>query len=578
RRDEEGHPILERQPTMSDNMYFFSRYQLGWMYWRYFMWNFSGKQNGKQGYNPWDKSKGHWITGINALDKGRTVDMTYATDEMKYDPARNAYFMLPFIFGLIGILWLFRKRPKDAFALLGLFLMTGIAIIIYSNQPPNEPRERDYVLIGSFAVFCIWIGMAVLAIYELLKTRVKLDGIVPGIIGTALVLIAPVLMGTQNWDDMSRSEHYGARDYASNFLNSVDKDAIIFTYGDNDTYPLWYAQEVEEIRTDVRVVNLSLIQVDWYIEQLRRKVNDSEAIKFTVSQAAIRGSKRSQFYPEDMVSRNPIMSKKRMALKDIVKFMGDDHPVGNANFRMESYVPTKKAYIALDSAKMVDNNIVPKYRASQVLPKMDFNLKSGRLLKGDLALLDIIASNVEDRPIYFAVTVRNENLQGLQNYLQMEGLALRLVPVKKGKNPEYGGYGTLGLGTLHTDKLYDNVMNKWQWGGFDKVDTHIDDKYGPSVQSMQIVFRRGIESLLAIDEKEKAVAMADKYFASFPNMNFAYDYSTFEFIEAYYKAGEPQKAKIHLDIYMTNAEQTLDFIDALDDNDVRASDTFQRDY
>ncbi len=570
-KDNYGDPILNRQPTMGDNLYFLFKYQFNWMYFRYFMWNFSGRQGAAQGYSPFDSAKGHWITGIPFIDNMRTHNMSSLTTEQKEDQARNTYFMLPFIFGLVGLFFLFRKRPKEAMALLALFFMTGLAIIIYSNQPPNEPRERDYVLVGSFFTYCIFMGLGVLGMRSLFKDYLNLDPKISSFLGIGLVLVAPLLMGFQNYDDNSRAKHYGARDYASNFLNSVDENAIIFTYGDNDTYPLWYAQEIEGIRTDVRVVNLSLIQVDWYIDQLRRKVNNSEKLEFQISSAAIRGKKRPQFYHNKQLGKMP--------LKEVVKFMGDDHPVSTGQGRtMESFLPTKDVYIPVDSASVIRNNIVPASRRNQIVKQMDFTIPGNRLLKGDAALLDIIASNFDKRPIYFAVTVRKENLMGLNKYLQLEGLALRLVPTKTETKRQYSGLGALGMGSVHEDKLADNVLTKWRWGNFDKYDMFVDDKYGPSVQSMHYAILRGSQALIGEGRKEKASELVDKYFASFPNFNFAYDYSTVNFLDVYEAAGDYAKAVPHIEILLDNLEESLNFYESLDERTLKSSETFQSGY
>ncbi len=570
-KDEFGDPILDRQPTMGDNLYFFVKYQLGWMYFRYFMWNFSGRQNKLQGHSPFDKGKGHWISGISFIDNMRVHKTGKLTTEMREDQARNTYFMLPFIFGLIGLIFLYRRRPKDAMALIALFLMTGIAIIIYSNQPPSEPRERDYVLVGSFFTYCMFIGLGVLGIRSLLKDVAKLDGKLATPISAAIVLIAPILMGFQNYDDNSRADHYGARDYASNFLNSVEKDAIIFTYGDNDTYPLWYAQEIEEIRTDVRVVNLSLIQVDWYIDQLRRKVNDSEKLDFIVPSSAIRGKKRPQFYYNQQLGKT--------SLANVVKFMGEDHPVGTrGGAMMESFLPTKDVYIPVDSAAVIRNNVVPASKHNQIVKQMDFKIPGNRLLKGDMALLDIIASNINKRPIYFAVTVRKENLMGLNRYLQLEGLALRLVPIKADPPRRYSQLGALGMGSVHSDKLHKNVTEKWQWGGFDLKKMFVDDKYGPSVQSMHYAILRGGHALLEEGKKDKATTLVDKYFEAFPNFNFPYDYSTVSILGIYQSAGQFDKAKEHFKILLDNMEENMEFYESLDDSTFKSSNTFKSGY
>ncbi len=569
--DKYGDRVLDRQPTMGDNLHFFFRYQIGWMYFRYFMWNFSGKQNSQQGYSHWDKGKGHWITGIPFIDNMRTHNMSELTTEMKEDQARNTYYMLPFIFGIVGLVFLFRRRPDEALALLALFFMTGIAIIIYSNQPPSEPRERDYVLVGSFFTFCIFIGLGVLGLRALFTKSFKLDPKLASILGVSIVMLAPLIMGFENYDDNSRAKHYGARDYASNFLNSVEENAIIFTYGDNDTYPLWYAQEVEGIRTDVRVVNLSLIQVDWYIDQLRRKVNDSEKLDFILTSESIRGKKRPQFFFNKQLGTT--------SLANVVKFMGDDNPLGRqGGAMMESFLPTQDVYIPVDKESVIRNKVLPVGSNAEIVNQMNFKIKKTRLLKGDAALLDILASNFNKRPIYFAVTVRKENLMGLDNYLQLEGLALRLVPTNTKPVDRYSQLGALGMGSVHADKLYDNVMNKWRWGNFDKFDMFVDDKYGPSVQSMHYSILRGAQQLVTEGKKEKAIALIDKYFEGFPNFNFAYDYSTVSLLDTYVAAGALDKAMPHIEILMNNFEEKLKFLESLDEDTFKQGSSFQSDY
>lgn len=563
---------IKSPPKMADNVKFFISYQLRWMYWRYFMWNFSGRQNGEQGYYPWDANAGHWITGINFVDNALVHNMSELSDTQKNNPARNTYFMLPFIFGLIGFLYQLKKRRNEALAVLALFLMTGVAIIIYSNQPPNEPRERDYVLVGSFFTYCMWIGLAVPALYELMKDRFNMSGSAPAFIAGAAIMVAPALMFTQNLDDHNRNGHYGAKDYASNFLNSLDENAIIFTYGDNDTYPLWYVQEVQGIRTDVRVVNLSLIQVDWYIEQLMRKVNDSEALKFEVSERAYKGMDLSQIvYLED--------DKPDQAadLRSILKFIGSKKA-------KTPYLPTKTMVIPVNRNIVNASGMVRPQDRDTIQNQIIINvpLKGQRqkyILKGDLAMLDIISSNFNDRPIYFATTIPSagENMMGFKDYTQLEGLALRLVPVKSKADQRFQGMQSLSLGSVHTDKVYNNIMTKWKWGNFDKNDTYINEKYGPSLQSMRMIFLRGVRAALDDGKKEKAIALIDKYFEAFPHFNFTYDYSTFEFLRAYGEAGAWDKAKPHVDILANELEQKLNFAISLDNSTLDRSGYLQAD-
>jgi len=544
----QGRPNLYRQwvdkktgePTFADNMKFMFAYQFGWMYFRYFMWNFAGKQNAEQGYYSWNKKSGNWMSGIKPLDEARLYNMDELPSSMAKHQGTNKYYLLPLLFGLLGMFFHAKQRGKDFMGLLALFIITGLGIIVYSNQPPNEPRERDYVLVGSFFTFAMWIGMAVLALYQMYQA---------------------FLMGFQNFDDMSRRHHTGARDYANNFLQSCDKNAIIFTYGDNDTYPLWYAQEVENIRRDVRVVNLSLIAVDWYINQLNRKVNDSPPIKISLTPDKIRGYKRNQIYVD------PYKNGPRMNIQDAIKFVGEDHPVPVSSGRnLESYMPTGKFSIPVNRNLVRQNGIVKDME--NVVDAISFDVNKSYMLKGDLAVMDIIANNAWERPIYFAVTVRQESLLGLDEYLQMEGLGLKLIPVKAGKDPLVPG--VLGKGRVDADKVYDNVMNKFMWGNFDKYELFVDKSYAPSVQSHRYMMLRAIQEFIRRGNNAKAIELCDKYFEAFPNMNFAYDYNSYYFIQSYMTAGAPEKAKEHALILAQESAEHLNFYQSLDPNDLAA--------
>lgn len=555
-------------PTQTDNLRFFFRYQLGWMYWRYFMWNFVGRQNGDQGYYPWDKTSGHWISGIDAIDNSRLYNQGQLPPAMKNNQARNTYFFLPLLFGLLGVFYHLRKRREDFIGLLGVFVITGIGIIIYSNQPPNEPRERDYVLVGSFLTFCMWIGMGVLAVYDLLSEKLRLGTVAAPVAGL-LALSAPVIMGFQNFDDHSRRDHYGSRDYASNFLNSVAKDAIIFTYGDNDTYPLWYAQEVEGIRPDVRVVNLSLIAVDWYIEQLRRKVNESPTIKLSIPTSAYRGFKRDQ-----VPVYTPAGSPREMNILDAVKFLGEDHPVAaGGGMSFETYLPTTSFFMNVDVNKVKSNGTVSA--ADSVVSRMDFSFgDKSSILKDDLAVMDIVASNAFDRPIYWAVTCQANKLLGLQDYLRLEGLALRLVPVKS--QSEQQMFGIIGSGGVDTESIKDKFLNKYKWGNFDNHKTYVDRSYLPSVQSHKLVLARAIQKCIEKGDKKGAADLADKYFKAFPMMNFPYDYNSLFLLTAYVQADAFDRAKPHIQELAQELADYLKFASSLDPSDLKAG--FESDY
>lgn len=575
-----GRPALHRQwhkalmgrehrgrPGFGYNLKFMFKYQMGWMYWRYFMWNFVGRQNGKQGYMPWDKSAGHWYSGIKPVDEARLYNMDEITDTMKRHKATNGYYFLPLIFGLLGMFFHFRKRKKEFAAIFILFLITGLGLILYSNQPPNEPRERDYVLVGSFFTFCIWIGMGVLMLTEQFRKRFKLSNIIAPVLAGTLVLLAPTIMAIENYDDHSRMGHYASRDYAANFLHSLEENAIIFTYGDNDTYPLWYAQEVENIRRDVRVVNLSLIAVDWYIEKLRRKVNDSPAIKLTVPTEAYRGNNRNQVFYFNPANRDNIETP--MDIFTELAFIGS----AQNNIQGQSYMRSRKLYLPINRQRMEQNGMLDFLDTARVVDRINISLPKGNYItKDQLAVLDVIASNLHERPVYFAVTCKNDKLLGMNDYMQMEGLGLRVVPIKSNS---VRGLSIYGSGRVATDIVYENVMDKWRWGNFDNHETYIDNSYAAEIQAMKIVMMRTAEALLDNGENQKAADMAMQYFDAFPHYNFPYDESIMPFINVLVATGNTEEAKKELLVLAEETRQKLQFYDSLDEEDF---ESFRQDY
>ena len=574
----QGRPALYRRwiekpngkPSMADNLEFMFQYQFGWMYWRYFFWNFAGRQNGEQGFYSWDKSSGNWLSGIKPLDEARLHNMDALPESMRTDEKRNRYYMLPFLFGLLGMIFHFSKRGNDAIGLLALFVITGLGIVIYSNQPPNEPRERDYVLVGSFFTYAMWVGMGVLALFDILRERTGLKGVSGAAVASAVVLIAPIIMGFQNFDDHTRRHHTGARDYASNFLESCAPNAIIFTYGDNDTYPLWYAQEVEGIRTDVRVVNLSLIAVDWYIDQLRRKVNDSPPIKMSIPREAYRGYLRNQV----LYNPNNPRAGQRLPIQEVVKLVGENRPLTvNGGRTFETFLPTQQMYIPVDVAQARASGALTQIDTANVVNRIPIDIGSSYLIKDELAVLDILASNLWERPIYYAVTVRPEKMFGLQDYTQLEGLGMRIIPVKSQSDPQYS---IMGSGRVAVDKVYENVMNKFRWGNFDRVETHVSTSYMPSIQSHRIVMLRTARTLLERGDRERAIALAKKYFEVFPHFNFPYDYNAMYFINVLTDAGAKEEAAKHLEILANETADYLTFYESLSDQVIESS--YQQEY
>ncbi len=548
------------KPSMSDNISFFWKYQVKFMYWRYFMWNFAGKQNGEQGVFSWDLKRGHWQTGIPFVDNLLLYNQKELPTTMKNNKARNNYFLLPFLFGLLGLLYQFRNRRNDAIGLIALFLITGIGIIVYSNQPPQEPRERDYVLVGSFFTFCIWIGLGVIAGYRLLQKLPLGKSAAPAAVG--LVLLAPLVMAFQNFDDHSRRHLSAARDYAHNFLETCEPNSIIFTYGDNDTYPLWYAQEVEGIRTDVRVVNLSLIAVDWYINTARRKVNDSPAIKFTLPKEAYRGFKRNVLYWP------PNGSKQPMSVAAALKFMGERHPLRGSGREFESHMPTKNFLLNIDKNRAVQSGWVDASERDKIVSQIPINISDGSMTKDELAILDIIYSNMYDRPIYFAVTSRENKLMGLGQYMQLEGLGLRILPIQ---TPQKAArFGIHGNGRVDVDKVYDLVINKFKWGGFDKQDVFVTSSIVPSYFAHKTLIERTAFELLAKGENQKAVDLVDKFFEAFPHMNYPYDARILNLLRVYEQAGAYDSAKKHMEILANETEEYLRFYQSLSVQDLNA--------
>ena len=557
-----------RPPDMAYNLKFLFKYQIGYMYVRYFMWNFTGRQNGEQGfYTQNDQRSGNWISGINAIDGARLYNMKKLPDTMRTNEARNRYFFLPLIFGFLGFFWHLRKRPKDWVGLFVLFLFTGLGIIFYSNQPPNEPRERDYVLVGSFFTFCMWMGLSIPAIYEFVRQKVSSipsKGVIGG--AFALVLIAPLLMGFQNFDDQSRRHHTASRDYASNFLTSCEPNAIIFTYGDNDTYPLWYAQEVEGIRRDVRVVNLSLIAVDWYIEGLRRKINDSAPLKLSISSEAYRGDARNSLFSyADATQEFP--------LDRALKIMGENNPVNSPQGQYVSYLPSNNLYIPINKQRALSAGVVEQSDESKVLSKIPIKLNKQYITKDELAVLDIVMSNLYDRPIYFSVTCREDKLMGLQDYTELQGMGLRVIPIRTPSNRNFFIYGS---GRVDVDAVYDRVMNKWRWGNFDKMDLFVDNSYGASVQAQQMIMWRTVQILVSQGDNARAVDILDKFFEAFPHMNFPYGPRSLVYMSYYIQAGAPDKAIPHLRTTANELAQYMEFYESLRND--RRQRIFGQDY
>ena len=557
---------ISKDPSMVENISFFLRYQVGWMYWRYFMWNFSGKQNGYQGYNPTNIKDGNWVSGIKPLDEMRLYNMDKMPDSMKSNKSRNHFYLLPFLFGILGMIFHFKNKRGDFLTILMLFIITGIGITVFANSPPNEPRERDYIFAGSFITFAIWIGMGVLFLYRLFRDKVNMSGLTPAIVAGILVMSAPVLMGTQNFDDHSRRNNRGSRDYAANFLRALKPNAIIFTFGDNDTYPLWYVQEVENIRPDVRVINLSLIGVDWYINHQRRSMNTSPPVKYTIPLDSYRGSKRNQVY-----FYNPSQRMSPMPAKRALTFCGERHPLPSNSREMESYLPSDNLFLQVDRAKAISSGWIDPNDPATIVDRIPFDFGNKTYLtKGELAVMDILVSNVHERPVYFNTTIMPSYINGFEDYLQLEGMALRVMPYKSQSQPNMGIFG---YGRIAIDDTYDAIMNQYEWGNFDTHDLFVDDSYRATQQANRLSMVRLANSLLQQGDKKRASDVAKKYFEAFPHMNFPYDMSVVPFLQVLAQA-DPEAVVEHIKIIAEEGKQYMEFFQSLDAQDLQPGTGF----
>lgn len=532
--DQNGEAKTLMKPTFGENLTFFFRYQLGHMYARYFMWNFVGRQNDIQGHG--GVLKGNWLSGIAPIDAVRLGPQENLPSSMTSNKGYNRFYFLPLILGLVGLFFHFKKDKLDGFIVFLLFVLTGVAIIVYLNNTPYQPRERDYGYVGSFYAFAIWIGLGVFAIADVLSKKVSANiaTIVAIIIG---LFSAPVLMAKEGWDDHDRSDRYTARDFAANYLNSCAPNAILFTNGDNDTFPLWYAQEVEGIRTDVRVVNLSLSNTDWYIEQMRRKAYDSDPIPLTLKEEQYRQGTRDYvpvYYNPNIISD----STRYYNIKQLMEFVGSEDPQAKIQTQsgMElSYLPTGKVLIPVDSALVVGNGTVPKGMESMVLKAMPWKINKQYLMKNDLMIMDIISTNNWKRPIYFAVTVGDDAYMNLEPYFQLEGLAYRLVPMRM---QTFDGQ----TGKANTDIMYENMMNKFKWGGMSNDGIYMDENNLRMTMNLRNNFARLAEALIAEGKNDKARKVIDRCMQEMPRKNIPYNYFMLPIAEVYYKLGMNKEA------------------------------------
>lgn len=524
--------LIIDKPTAGDNFKFMVEYQFGYMYWRYLMWNFAGRQNDVQG--KYDNLDGNWLSGIKYLDSKRLGSQDDLPADVLNNKGRNIYYCLPFLLGILGLIYHANKDLKSFYVLMVLFLFTGLALKIYLNERPFEPRERDYALVGSFYVFAIWIGFGVYAIYDTLQKWIQPKIAGPVVIALSL-FAAPVLMASQNWNDHDRSGKYTATAMAKAYLNSCEPNAILFTIGDNDTFPLWYAQEIENVRTDVRIVNTSLFMTDWYIDQMKAKAYKSEPMPVSFTHDKYVGDKL------DYSAYSP-RTEKRWDLKAMIDFIANDprSVIEMDNGQKIHFYPTNKLRIPVDKNSVIANKVVsPKYNDS-IVPYIDIEIKGRALYKNRLMMLDIIANNNWKRPVYFSGgAFADEDYLWMKDYLQLDGMVYKLVPLK---TPMGKDENQFDMGQIDADKMYDIVM-KWDWGNGESTKIYHDPETRKNSISYRTNLSRLMEQLISEGKNDKAKKVIDLAMAKMPLEYYGY-YTTLEpFAAGYYKVNEKQKAR-----------------------------------
>jgi hypothetical protein len=533
------------KPSLLDNIYYLFDYQLGYMYWRYFMWNFSGRQDDIQGKMD---LHGNWITGINILDSYLLgIKQTDLPSDILNNKARNTYFLLPLIFGLIGFLFAFKKDKKIFWSMLVFFLFTGIAIQVYTNVRPFEPRERDYSLVGSFYVFSLWIGIGVYATYNWLSKYIKTKLLAPSVIILCLILLPGILI-SQNWNDHDRSTKRTAHAMAINYLESCAPNAIIFTIGDNDTFPLWYAQEIEGIRRDVRVVCTSLFQVDWYIDQMKRKAYNSEPIPSKLNHDKYKWGTRDYIIKE-------VVTNDTLDINQFIDFVTSDDPRTKYGYVLEqqgydtsgqrsqdleaNYAPTEHIRIPVNKKTVLKNKIVKEKDADKIVDFIDIKIDNQAIYKNRLMMLDIIAQNNWERPIYFSGgAFGNDDYIWMKDYLQLDGFAYKLVPIKTPMNEN----NPFSMGRIDSDLMYKKV-NNWKWGNSGDQNMYHDVETRKNSISYRGNMARLIEVLIDEGKFDKAEKIADLALEKMPINIFGYYTFLEPFVGAYYEIGQKEKGR-----------------------------------
>ena len=532
------------KPSLIDNIYYLFDYQIGYMYWRYFMWNFSGRQDDIQGKMD---LHGNWLTGINFIDEYLLgISQKNLPSDVLNNKARNTYYLLPLLLGLIGLFFVFNRDKKIFWTMLVFFLFTGIAIQVYTNVRPFEPRERDYSLVGSFYVFALWIGVGVYALFDKFQTFSKSKLIAPLISVLCLVAVPGILI-SQNWDDHDRSNRRTAHAMAVNYLESCAPNAIIFTIGDNDTFPLWYAQEIEGIRRDVRVVCTSLFNVDWYIDQMKRKAYDSDPIPSKLTHDQYKWGTRDYIIKE-------VVTKDTLEINQFMDFISSDDERTKYGYILEqqgyqtkgqrnqdlnaNYAPTEYVRIPVNKDAVLKNGVVAAKDADKIVDYIDIKITGQAIMKNRMMMLDIIAQNNWERPIYFSGgAFGDDDYIWMKDYLQLDGIAYKLVPIKTPIQK-----GSPFMGRIDTEKMY-NLIKNWEWGNSGNPGVYHDVETRRNSITYRGHMARLIEDLINEKQLDKAKEITDLAMEKMPVDIFGYYTFLEPFIGAYYEVDAKEKAR-----------------------------------
>ncbi len=551
-----GDYLIIEKPSTIDNLSYMFEYQFGYMYGRYLLWNFVGRQSDNQG--KYDNLDGNWLSGIKFIDEIHLGSQNELPKDVINNKGRNTYYFLPFIIGLIGFMYHAQRDRKSFYVLLSLFLFTGLALKIYLNERPFEPRERDYALVGSFYVFAIWIGFGVYAIYEIVKEKV-VPKIASSLVIGASLLAVPVLMASQNWDDHDRSDKYTAIAMAKAYLNSCEPNAILYTIGDNDTFPLWYAQEIEGVRPDIKICCTSLLMTDWYVDQMKMKTYSSEGlpISFTHNQY-VDGTRDYIVFSEQV--------KNRWNLSDFLNFAKSEDTITEVEMQSGQRVhffPTNKVRIPIDKNAVIKNKVVnPKYYDS-IVPYIDIDIDGNALYKNRIIMLDILNNNNWKRPTYFSPgSFNNDDYLWMKDYLQLDGMVYKLVPIKTKISED----SPMDMGQIDSDKMF-SIVQKWTWGNGDKTTIYHDPETRKNSISSRTNLSRLMYQLIKEGKIGKAKNIIDMGVTKFPLDYYGYYTMVEPFCDGYYKVGENVKARKLLNRLMTKYKENLKFYSTLSSSD-----------